>query len=309
VKQYPLNGVSMRYSFDKPKARTKKKRQYYTMLGTRGLWQDGWRVSAMHAPLSNAGKFDKDKWALYHVDADRAEADDVATKYPKKVKELVKVWFDEAKKNFVLPLDDRSAVELLNIERPQAEPPRTRYVYYPETAPVPEGVAANVRGRSYKIIADVDLTEKSNGVIFAHGSRFGGHSLFVKERKLHYVYNFLGIGDEQKYSSQELPTGKHAVGVEFVREKAGKHGESLGTAKLYVDDKVVAQGPMRAQVGKFTLSGDGLCVGFDSGDNVSKDYRNPGTFTNGTILGVGIDVSKESYLDLEKEAAGAFARD
>jgi arylsulfatase len=309
VKQYPLNGVSMRYSFDKPKARTKKKRQYYTMLGTRGLWQDGWRVSAMHAPLSNAGKFDKDQWALYHVDADRAEADDVATKYPKKVKELVKVWFDEAKKNFVLPLDDRSAVELLNIERPQAEPPRTRYVYYPETAPVPEGVAANVRGRSYKIIADVDLTEKSNGVIFAHGSRFGGHSLFVKERKLHYVYNFLGIGDEQKYSSQELPTGKHAVGVEFVREKAGKHGESLGTAKLYVDDKVVAQGPMRAQVGKFTLSGDGLCVGFDSGDNVSKDYRNPGTFTNGTILGVGIDVSKESYLDLEKEAAGAFARD
>jgi len=309
VKQYPLNGVSMRYSFEKAKAPTKKKRQYYTMLGTRGLWQGGWRVSAMHAPLSGAGKFEKDQWALYHVDKDRAEADNVAAKYPKKVKELVKVWFDEAKKNFVLPLDDRTAVQLLGLERPQAEPARTRYVYYPGTAPVPEGVAVNVRGRSYKIIADVDLTEKSNGVLFAHGSRFGGHSLFIKDRKLHYVYNFLGIGEEQKLSSNGLPTGKHAIGVEFVREKGGKYGESLGTAKLYVDDKVVAQGPLKTQAGKFTLSGDGLCIGFDSGDNVSQDYRNPGTFTDGTILGVGIDVSKESYLDLEKEAAGAFARD
>ena len=75
------------------------------------------------------------------------------------------------------------------------------------------------------------------------------------------------------------------------------------------DNKVVAEGPMRAQVGKFTLSGDGLCIGYDSGDNVSEEYKNPGTFSGGTILGVGVDVSKESYLDLETEAAGALARD
>jgi arylsulfatase len=83
----------------------------------------------------------------------------------------------------------------------------------------------------------------------------------------------------------------------------------VGKAKLYVDEKVVAEGPMRAQVGKFTLSGDGLCVGRDSGDNVSQEYKAPGTFKGGTILGVGVDVSGESYLDLETEAAGAFARD
>jgi arylsulfatase len=167
----------------------------------------------------------------------------------------------------------------------------------------------NIRGRSYKIVADVDITDKASGVIFAHGSRFGGHSLFIKDRKLCYVYNFLGIRPEQKFVSKELSSGKHALGVEFVREKAGEHGESVGKARLYVDDKVVAEGPMRAQVGKFTLAGDGLCVGFDSGDSVSKEYKTPGTFTGGTILGAAVDVSSEVYLDLETEAAAALARD
>jgi len=97
--------------------------------------------------------------------------------------------------------------------------------------------------------------------------------------------------------------------MEFTRESAGKYKESVGTTKLYVDNKVVAQGKMRAQVGKFTLAGDGLCIGRDSGDNVSQEYKAPGTFKGGTILGVGIDVGKKVYLDLEKEAAGAFARD
>jgi arylsulfatase len=280
------------------------------MLGTRGLWQDGWKVSAIHAPLSGAGKFDQDVWELYHVDEDRSESKDLAKQHPDKVKALVKIWFDEAEKNKVLPLDDRSATDLLTIERPQAEPKRTRYVYYPDTAPVPEGVAVNVRGRSYKIIADVEITHAScSGVIFAHGSRFGGHVLFIKDRKLHYVYNFLGISPEQTFMSGEIKPGKHALGVEFTRESAGKYHESVGTAKLFVNDKVVAQGPMRAQVGKFTLSGDGLCVGRDSGDNVSQEYKTPGTFKGGTILGVAIDVSGESYLDLEKEAVAAFARD
>jgi len=201
-------------------------------------------------------------------------------------------------------------MELLNIERPQAEPKRTRYVYYPDTAPVPEGVAVNVRGRSYKIVADVEIKDpNASGVIFAHGSRFGGHVLFLKDRRLHYVYNFLGIKPEQKFSSGELTPGQHVLGVEFTRESAGKYHESIGTTKLYVNDKVVASGQMRAQVGKFTLAGDGLCIGRDSGDNVSQEYKAPGTFKGGTILGVGIDVSEESYLNLEQEAAGAFARD
>ena len=97
--------------------------------------------------------------------------------------------------------------------------------------------------------------------------------------------------------------------MEFIREGAGPNHESLGKTKLYVNDKVVAEGPMRAQVGKFTLSGDGLCVGYDSGDAVSEDYKSPGSFKGGTILGVGVTVEKAQYLDLERMAAAAFAVD
>ena len=305
VEQYPLSGVSMRYTFDaKPDEPTQKKRQYYAMLGTRGMWEDGWLAAAVHAPITGKGHFDQDAWQLYHVDVDRSESKDLAKENPEKLQALIKAFDEEAVKNFVYPLDDRTAVEQLGIQRPSDEAPRERYIYYPDTAPVPEGVAVNIRNRSYKILANIEVTDPgASGVIFAHGSRFGGHSLFVKDRKLHYVYNFLGIKPEQHLVSKvALTPGKHTVGLEFTREKAGEHGESLGAAKLYIDDQVVAEGPMRTQAGKFTLSGDGLCVGYDSGDAVSSQYTTPGRFKGGTIFLVGVTVEKTQYLDLEKEA-------
>ena len=309
VEQWPLSGVSMKYSFDaKPDGPTQKKRQYYTMLGTRAIWEDGWKAVAVHAPLSGKGNFDKDAWQLYNVDVDRAESKDLAKQFPEKLEALKKAWFEEADKNLVLPLDDRSAMEILTTARPQSELPREDYTYYPGTSPVPEGVAVNTRGRSYKILADVEIQDaNTSGVIFAHGSRFGGHALFIKDKKLYYVYNFLGIKPEQKFMSQELKPGKYTLGFEFIREKAGQYGESLGKGKLYVNEQVVAEADMRAQIGKFTLSGDGLCVGCDSGDNVSEEYKSPGKFTGGTILAVKVNIGKEQYLDLEQKAKAAFA--
>jgi arylsulfatase len=175
---------------------------------------------------------------------------------------------------------------------------------------VPEGVAVNVRGRSYKILADVEIEDPDcSGVIFAHGSRFGGHTLFIKDRKLLYVYNFLGIKPEQKFVSGELAPGKYTLGVEFIREKTGPRGESVGTTTLYVNEAVAAQGEMKSQLGKFTLSGDGLCIGRDSGDAVSEEYSSPGEFEGGTILLVGVTVERGQYLDLEKLASAAFAVD
>ena len=168
---------------------------------------------------------------------------------------------------------------------------------------MPEGSAVNVRGRSYKILANVEVTDKTEGVIFAHGSRFGGHALFIKDGKLYYVYNFLGIQPEQVFESDvTLKPGKHTVGMDFEKTGTGEHGESLGETKLYIDGNVVASGKMRAQAGKFTLSGDGLCVGYDSGDAVSSLYKAPGKFTDGIIQGVGVTVKGEPYLDLEAEA-------
>jgi arylsulfatase len=314
VKQYPLSGVSMRYTFDaKPDGPTQKKRQYFEMLGTRGIWEDGWRAASVHAPISGHGHFDQDKWELYHVDEDRSESTDLADKYPEKLEHLKKVWMEEAKRNLVLPLDDRSAVEVLSgIERPSTEPPRQRYVYYPDTTPVPEGVAANIRGRSYKILASVEVKDDTSGVIFAHGSRFGGHSLFIQDKKLNYIYNFLGIPPEQRFiSSEELKPGTYTLGMEFTKEKTGKHGESHGHTKLYINDKVVAEGSMRTQIGKFTLCGDGLCIGYDSADAVAAEYtpETQGKFTGGKIQYVEVSVEKEQYRDLEKEMAAAMAVD
>ena len=252
VEQLPLSGVSMRYSFEAaPDAPTQKKRQYYAMLGTRGIWQDGWRAAAVHAPLTDKGHFEDDRWELYHVDADRSESKDLAAEYPEKVKELVKAWFEEAETNHVLPIDDRSPLVQLTLPRPSDEAPRERYIYYPGAAAVPESVAVNVRGRSFKILADVEITDPDcSGVIFAHGSRFGGHALFIKDKKLYYVYNFLGIKPEQQFISGELKPGKYTLGMEFIREGMGKFHESLGHTKLYVNEKVVAEGPMRATGGQ-----------------------------------------------------------
>jgi arylsulfatase A-like enzyme len=313
VEQYPMSGVSMRYSFDAdPDGPTQRKNQYYEMMGTRGMWEDGWHAAATHAPLTGKGHFDKDRWELYHVVEDRSESTDLAEKYPEKLEHLKQLWMDEARKNLVLPLNDEPPVVLVNIERPSSEPPRDRYVYYPDTTAVPEGVAANVRGRSYKILADVEVGDKTSGVIFAHGSRFGGHSLFINDKKLYYVYNFLGIPPEQKFiSSEELKPGKYTLGVEFIREKAGQYGESHGTTRLYINDKVVAEGPMRTQTGKFTLCGDGLCIGRDSADAVAKEYtpETQGKFTGGTIQFVEVSVEKERYRDLEREMAAAMSVD
>ena len=178
VPQWPLSGVSMRYTFDaKPTDSTQKKRQYFSMLGTRGIWEDGWKAAALHAPLLGKGHFDKDVWELYHVDEDRSESKNIAEEHPDKLKELIAVFDEEAKRNMVYPLDDRSAAEIIGVERPTEEKARYRYLYHAGAAPFPEGVAVNVRGRSYKILANVEITKPdASGVIFAHGSRFGGHS-------------------------------------------------------------------------------------------------------------------------------------
>jgi len=312
VEQYPLSGVSMRYTFDAtPDAPTQKKRQYYAMSGTRGMWENGWKAASLHAPCpSDQGHFDKDQWELYHTDVDRSESKDLAKEHPEKLQALIKAWFEEAEANMVLPLDDRNVTAVLTTPRPSEEAPRERYKYYAGASSVPESVAVNVRGRSYKILADVEITDPNcSGVIFAHGSRFGGHALFIADKKLQYVYNFLGIKPEQTFVSPELKPGKYTLGMEFIREGMGKNHESVGKTKLYVNDKVVAEGPMRAQVGKFTLCGDGLCVGYDSGDAVSERYKSPATFKGGKILGVGVVVDKTQYVDLEKIAAAAFAVD
>jgi len=314
VKQTPLAGVSMRYSFDEGEAATRKETQYYEMLGNRGIWHQGWKAVTEHGPILGRGRFEQDTWQLFHTDEDRAEARDLAAEHPEKVAELKELWMSEAKRNNVLPLNDMNVVgadlqRFLEMEFHAPVPVSGQYVYYPGTSQVPERSAANVHAVSYKIIAEVDLTSAARGVIFAQGSRFGGHALFCEDGRIHYVFNFLGIPPEQRVSAPMPGEGKHLVGVEFTKERTGEHGESYGPLKLYIDDQVAAEAEIRTNSGHFTLCGEGLCIGYDGGDAVSSLYKPKFEFTGGEIVKVVFDVADDAYVDLEAHFAAAMARD
>lgn len=309
VKQTPLPGVSMRYSFDNANAPTTKETQYYEMLSTRGLWHKGWKVATEHGPLIDKGKFDTDRWQLFHTDEDRSEAVDLASRHPEKVKELAALWLAEARKYNVLPLNDLGIVSLHALEYKVEPPINGRYTYYPGTTEIPEASAARTLGVSFKVLAEVDFTKDSEGVIFAQGSRHGGYAMFVKDGKLTYVYNFLGIPPEQRITCDAPKSGRHIVGVEFNKESIGKNLEALGQMKLYVDDNLTGSGAFRTQTGHYALCGEGLCIGRDSEDRVSSSYNTGFPFANGQIVKVVFDVGNDVYRDVEREFAAALARD
>lgn len=308
VMQEPLVGISMRYSFDDGKAPTRKETQYYEMLSTRGIWHKGWKAATEHGPLTDIGNFNKDRWQLFNTEDDRAEAHDLAERYPDKVKELATLWLTEAKKYSVLPLNDLGIHALHQLEYKAAPPVDGHYAYYPGTTEVPEASAARTLGNSFKILAEVEFTGDSQGVICAQGSRFGGYTLFVKGSKLTFVYNFLGIAEQRLVCDMPKP-GKHVVGVEFVKESIGKNAEALGKMTLYVDENVADSGAFRVQTGHYALAGEGVCIGYDSGDAVSAEYKPKFPFTGGRIIKVVYDVAGDVYIDLERRLAAIMARD
>ena len=311
--QASFDGVSMRYSVDDPSAPSARKTQFYSMLGSRGIWHDGWKAVTTHPTLSGWSDFNDDTWELYHTDTDRAELHDLAGEHPDKLRELVNLWYAEAGDNAGFPLDDRSAVEIITTPRPQLASPRDRYVYFPGTAEVPEAQAVNIRNRSYTIGALVEIPAPgAQGVLFAHGSRFGGHALYVKDNRLHYVYNFVGMMEQKIDAIEDLPTGENLI----LSASFGKDGEdpphvSTGILTLYHGDTKVGEGRIKTQPGMFSLAGEGLCVGRDSGEPVTDDYpgAHPHAFTGGTIKRVAVDVSGDPYLNLEREAQAMLARE
>jgi arylsulfatase A-like enzyme len=312
-RQSHFDGVSMRYSFDNGPLPSARETQFYSMLGSRSIWHDGWQAVTTHPTISGWDAFDKDTWELYHTDIDRSEVHDLASDEPERLQQLINLWYAEAGANGAFPLDDRSALEILTTPRPVLSQPRDRYVYYPGIADVPESQAANIRNRSYAVAAVVDIPEAgAEGVLFAHGSRFGGHALYVKDNRLHYVYSFVGSLEQKIVADQELPTGEELIlSAAFEKEGEDPPGVAVGTLSLYYGDIMVGEGRIKTQPGKFSLAGDGLCVGRDSSDPVTGDY--PGTapwaFTGGTIQRVAIDVSGDPYVDLEREAVAMMARE
>ncbi|MCG7582645.1 arylsulfatase [Mycolicibacterium sp. OfavD-34-C] len=310
VAQFPIQGVPMGYSVADGDAESTRRTQYYEMLGTRALYHDGWKIVARHGALSGKGNFGSDTWELYHTAEDRAELHDVAEQYPERVREMVGLWFAIAGRNNVFPLDDRTAAERLLDPRPSAATNRDEFTYYPGTADIPEAVAPNIRNRSYSIRGEIEVTgDAPSGVIVAQGSRFGGHSLFVKDGALHYAYNFLGIDETLISSATPLTPGHHSVVAEFAKDGEDPPKVATGTLTLSVDGTAVGSGRLRTQPGKFALAGEGLTVGRDSGDPVSKEYGSRFELSRLSVDHVTVTVEGAHFVDGELEAHAMLARE
>jgi hypothetical protein len=209
-------------------------------------------------------------------------------------------------------LDDRSAVEIFNTPRPQLTAERDRYVYRPGTAPVAEWLAVKTAGRSFSIGALVDIPEPgAQGILFAMGSRFGGHALYIKDNRLHYVNNFVGIDEQMIVGSEDVPTGHNLILSASFDKQSLEPDHTAGILSLYHGDRKVGQAQIKTQLGAFAIAGAALYVGRDGGEPVTDDYpgQAPYTFTGGTIDRVAIDVSGDLYIDLEREAALMLMRE
>ena len=308
--QSPIEGESFAATFSNPDV-PGRQTQFYSMLGQRALYQGGWLACTLHPPLSGWGGFDKDVWELYHLAEDRTQSRDLAASEPELLEKMKGLWFYHAGIYKGLPLDDRTPREILASPRPQPSEPRNRYVYYPDTSDVPESVAVNVRRRSFTIAAGVTIeAADAHGVLFSHGGAGGGHTLYLKDGRLHYVYNWLGERIQKVSSDRHTPKGKHVLSAEFL--KTGDDEEtasSTGTLRLFVDNEVVGEAEIMTQPGTFALSGEGVSIGRDSGSSVSPDYDPPYEFEGGKIDRVAIDVTGGPLVDHEKEVLAYLARD
>jgi arylsulfatase len=308
--QIPLEGESFKATFDDEKA-PGRETQFYSMLSTRGIYHKGWKAASV-TPATPDGwaDFTNQRWELFNTETDPSEIHDLAEKEPEKLNELISLWWSEAGKYNALPLESRTAVDILGTDRPSLTKPRAQYTYYPNCAEVPEAAAVNVRNRSYAIGASVTIDKDPAGVLFAHGCRFGGHALYIKDGKLKYDYNYVGMEDQYVESSKPVPTGDCRLAAVFEKDDS-KTMPTTGTLSLYINKEKVGEAKIKTQPGKFSLAGEGLNIGRDGGEPVTSDYPGdaPWAFTGGTIHKVIVDVSGDPVVDLQREAQAAFARD
>ncbi|HSZ38219.1 MAG TPA: arylsulfatase [Acidimicrobiales bacterium] len=288
IEQSRIDGTSFAYVLDEDGegAPGRHLTQHFEMLGSRAIYHDGWKAVAFHpvGPLYDDGlrsnaPFDDDVWELYHVAEDVSEVHDRAAELPGKVEELVALWWDEARRNDVLPLDNR-VLEVMAHKHDRRRYQDT-YRYFQDGAQVPEWVAADVRNRSHAITADIETPAGvvPDGTVLALGCALGGWSFHVCEGRLRYVHNLHGQAHYEVVSAASLAPGRHTVEFRFDKDQGAG-----GVAALFVDGKPVGE----AEVPKFTPVafnevGVGLTCGYEWGPAVGTGYEAPFAF-NGAIV-------------------------
>jgi arylsulfatase A-like enzyme len=231
VTQSPIEGVSFAHTFDDAQARSKHHTQYFEMFAHRAIYHDGWRavcpvpgpsfveangqgIGDMNVTEDKLRELDAHGWELYHVDSDFAETHDVASENRAKLIEMIALWYVEAGKYHVLPLDSRGTLRLVD-EKPQLARARQRYVFFPGTSTVPNKIAPKTLNRPYSITATVECHNGAEGVLIVQGGNSGGYSLYLRDRKLHYTYNYVGIKEFHIESDVAIGDGRHELRFEF----------------------------------------------------------------------------------------------
>ncbi len=266
VAQQPIAGTSLLYSFDAPTAPTRKQTQYFEMLGHRGIWHEGWKAVAFHRIGT---PFDQDDWELYHSDQDFSECHDLAREHPEKLRALVDLWWVEAGKHGVLPLDDRFGL-FGGSRRPGTVRGRRRFVYYPPVSHIPMDAAPPFGNRSWTLRAEVERGERDQGVLAAIGTINCGFTCYVKDRRLLFDYNWFG-SHTRASSLREVPAGRSTLEVRFTRIDA------KGEIRLLIDGEE-AGGASVPQVLRM-ISSTGFDVGRDGLCGVCDDYQAPFAFS------------------------------
>jgi len=302
VAQKPIEGVSMAYTFDDASAPSKRHTQYFEMLGNRAIYHDGW-VAATTPPTppwsssgGNVGVLDY-QWELYNVKDDFTEARNVAASEPAKLKELQDLFWAEAEKYNVLPIDN-SKVERLDVHnRPSLTLGRNEFTYYDGMIRIPEGAAPDLKNKSFGISATVSIPEKgAEGVIMTQGGRFAGVGLYLKDGRPVFHYNLAGVERYTIAGKDKLIAGRHVVTLDFNYDGGGL-GKG-GTATLTVDGNKVASGHLQRTI-PFRMSLDEtLDIGEDTGTPVSEDYHVPFKF-NGELEKVTIQIADRKLTEAE----------
>ncbi len=294
VPQKPVTGKSFAHVLTDPHAAASNTLQYFENGGSRALVCDGWKAVCKHEPKAD---FDTEPWELYNLSTDMSECNNLASEMPDKLRELIDLWWQEAERHEVLPLDDRG-IELFGVRhRPNSpHPENRRYVYRPPMSPMPGQASAVVGGRNFDLTAKVTRSLGEDGVLYATGTENSGFSFFVQNDRLVFDYNAFNDHTVVE-SSFEIPAGTSELVV-----RVRRHEGRLGSASIAIngEEAGASELPLLMRM----MSSVGPSVGYDHGSPVSNRYRAPFAFT-GTLHEVVIQASPERYGD--SEAAGYAA--
>ncbi len=283
VQQEPVEGVSMAYTWDDAKAPSRRTTQYFEMLGNRAIYHDGW-VAATKPPTPPwvaiakvVDPIDGYEWELYSVADDFSESENLAEKEPKKLQDLQRLFYIEAIKYGVLPIDN-SKVERLDVSnRPSLTEGRDSFTYYDDMVRIPEGSAPDVKNKSWGLTAEIEVPEGgADGMIITQGGRFSGWGLYLKDGKPVFHYNLAGVERYAVEGKDKLAPGKHTLAFRFKYDGGGA-GKG-GTATLQVDGKTVGDVKFPRTLGYRMSLDETLDIGEDTGTPVSEDYRVPFKF-------------------------------